>query len=531
MSQSTIHSYHIFLFPFKWEIYLGKKHQEAPLTQRANLVELSQKVNEDFWERFTYRPQIDSDGFHNYGEFAYFYDHTRDVLNLNEAYEGVNLKQYRYKGLLSNASYEFSTKTKSYSLEIEDVLLNLYENGVGVVSLFLKNTIYESKEDVFLINDFGRRIYPQYLGGYIPHTDAPKGSFLASQIRLSGVHTWLGNHVTEDYSHYDSLARLQNQPFVLPKHLSAFMGEGFKTMHPDLDKGEILVSPIIDDRMFTVCIYYNQAFINQLAKRPTEREVKKENKTDEYAYLRNKDWYQFIFVDGSSPSCHSPEMMREQLKNATYDRWLIPCINNADNSWGQVFGVSRYSFVVLAAPDDNFNRFIVRKHISHQYFQLVLLSLVQRAYLINFSGEVARISQRLNGKMTLFNTETKAISQLYLLYIRFVNRIFFREITSQEQGIELYDKLQAQMRIRDEVNDLDKEISELNTYAETQQQNRLTWIAGLFLPPSLVAGILGMNAIMDNGEDFKINIWMGIGLILMTLIFSNFILYLFKPKK
>lgn len=491
MSHASIHSYHIFLFPFKWEIYQGSKHQEAPLTKRANLVELSQKVNEDFWERFTYRPQIDSDGFHNYGEFAYFYDHTRDVLNLNEAYEGVNLKQYRYKGLSLNACYEFSTKAKSFSLEIEDVLLNLYENGVGVISLFLKNTTYENKEDIFLINDFGRRIYPQYLGGYIPPTDAPKGSFLANQISLSGVNTWLGKHVTEDFSHYNSLAHLQNQPFVLPKHLSAFMGEGFKTMHPGLDKGEIVVSPIIDDRMFTVCIYYNQEFIEKLAKRPLFNSTTK-TKNDEFGYSANSDWYQFIFVDGSSPSCYSPEMMRDHIQKATYDRWLA--YRNKNRLEGHLFGVSRYSFVVVASPAW-YNQVIVRKHISHQYFQLVLLSLVQRVYLINFSGEVARISQRLNGKTTLFNTETKAISQLYLLYIRFVNRIFFREITSQEQGIELYDKLQIQMRIRDEVNDLDKEISELNTYAEAQQQNRLTWIAGIFLPPSLVAGILGMNAI------------------------------------
>lgn len=530
MSQKTLHSYHIFLFPFKWEIYQGEKHQDFSLSKRANLSELSQKIDENFWEKFTYQPEIDDDGFLNYGEFAYFYDHARDVLNLNEAYEGINLKQYRYKGLTPEAHYHFKTKMGSYSLKIEDVLLNLYENGVGVLSLFLRNYDYPKKEDVFIINDFGRRIYPQYLGGYTPYTDAPKGSFLASQISINGVRTWLGSSVMEDFSHYDSLVRLKTQPFVLPKHLAAFLGGDFHTVHPNLQKEDVFISPIIDDRMFTICIYYNQAFINQLAKRPSQREIQSGRKVDQYEYIQDKDWYQFVFVDGQGISCYSPEMIQEHLKLSSYDRWLKPCINVADESKGVIFGVSRYSFMVVAAPDEYFNKIIVRKHISHQYFQMVMLCLVQRSYLIIFSGEVARISQRLNGKTSLFDTETKAISQLYLLYIRFVNRVFFRAITPQEQGIELYQLLQNRLGIREEVGELEEEIGELNTYLETQQQNRLTWIAGIFLPPSLLVGVLGMNEITEDSLT-KLNFWGEVVLVLATLVYSNYILYILRPKK
>lgn len=510
-----LYSYHIFLFPFKWEIHQGKKHLNTSLVQRTKLSEITKKIDEDYWQPFVYQPQIDNEDFCNYGEYAYFYDHARDVLNLNAEYEGINLKQYRYKGIMHDALYDFSTKHKQFSLEIEDVLLNLYENGVGVLSLFLRNNTYDVKEDIFLINDFGRRIYPQYLGN-TPLTDSPKGSFLASQISLSGVHTWLGSNITEDFSHYDSISNLQRQPFILPKHIIAFLGVSFQTPHPDLSKGEAIISPIIDDRMFTVCIYYNQALLDELAHF--------RQKTQTYGYQQNTDWYKYIFVDGGTLSCHSELMKSKQLTESTYDRWLDYRYNG--KRIGQLFGASRYSFVVLAAPDDFFNRVIIRKHVSHQYFQLVLLSLVQRAYLINFSGEVARISQSLSGKASLFSSETRAISQLYLLYIRFVNRVYFREVTPQEQGIELYELIQTRMRIREEVKDLDTEISELNTYAEAQQQNRLTLIAGRFLPPSLVAGILGMN-----GDGLSINIWTAIGIVLATLVLSNFILYLFRVKK
>jgi hypothetical protein len=220
-------------------------------------------------------------------------------------------------------------------------------------------------------------------------------------------------------------------------------------------------------------------------------------------------------------------MRRKHLIDATYDRW-VGNIKNKKQA-GQIFGISRYSFVVVAVPDPFFNTFIIRKHISHQYFQLVLLSLVQRAYVLNFSGEVSRISQQLSGNKGLFNRfskEAEAVSELYLLYIKFVNRIFFREVTPQEQGIELYDLLQARMRIRDDVKELGSEINELNAYADAQQQNKLTWVASRFLPPSLLAGILGMNT-LDSTKD----IWLSLAVILLTFFASDYILNLIRFRK
>lgn len=518
-----LHSYHIFLFPFKWEVFQGKNHQKHPLVERSKLNDMLPKVNLDYWETFTYQPDIDSDDFCNYGEYAYFYDYTRDVLNLNPEYEGVSLKQYRHKGISANSSYHFIVRGKEYTLYLEDVILNLYENGVGVLTLFLQNLTYSEKADIFFINDFGRRIYPQYLGGS-PLTAGPKYSFLASTIGVSGVYTYLGSDVVEDFSHYDSLQKLKNQPFVIPKHLLAFLGEDFHTKHPHLQRGEAFISPIIDDRMFTICIYYNQQFLDQLAKKQNQY-----NESTVYGYQNSQEWYQYIFVDGATSSCYSDIMRQKQLTESTYDRWLDLRMNGKRS--GQIFGVSRYSFMVVAAPDDYYNTMIIRKHISHQYFQLVLLSLVQRAYLINFSGEVARISQQLSNKMSLLSKETGAISQLYLLYIKFVNRIFFREITPQEQGIELYDLLQTRMRIRDDVKDLNTEISELSNYVETQQQNRLTWIAGRFLPPTLVAGIFGVNAYNMDGSEFRVDLWWGIALIFGTMLFADYILNFIRFKK
>lgn len=518
------YSYHIFLFPFKWEICQGKNHQTYPLAKRANIKDIYPKINTDYWEPFIYKPEIDSESFYNYGEYAYFYEYTRDVLNLNPDYNGVNVKQYGYKGINKDSVYQFSTKKDVYELSLEDVTLNIYENGVGMLCLFLQNKSYSNRKDIFIINDYGRRIYPQYLGGYTPFSDSPKESFLASKIRLSNVSTWLGNEVKEDFSHYDSLQNIADQPFIIPNHLGAFLGESFQTKHAHLQKGDLFIAPMIDDRMFTLCIYYDQKFLEELSKSTKENDI-------EYGYETSKDWYQYVFVDGEWITCHSEKMLRKQLIEATYDRWLDYKDNGKKS--GQIFGVSRYSFVIVASPN-NFNRTVIRKHFSHQYFQLVLLSLVQRAYIINFSGEVSRISQQLSNNKGLFNNfskEADAVSQLYLLYVKFVNRIFFREVTPQEQGIELYDLLQSRMRIRDEVKDLGSEINELNDYADAQQQNKLTWVASRFLPPSLLAGIFGINAVFADKTDVKIDLWVGLTSILITFLISDFILNFIRFRK
>ncbi|MBK6914991.1 MAG: hypothetical protein IPH11_15520 [Ignavibacteriales bacterium] len=99
---------------------------------------------------------------------------------------------------------------------------------------------------------------------------------------------------------------------------------------------------------------------------------------------------------------------------------------------------------------------------------------------------------------------TKKISELYKHYILFVNKIYFREITAQEQGIEIYDMMQKIMRIPSDVKDLDNEMEELNHFASmTAEKNKneeaikLTKVATIFLIPTLMASLLGMNVLPD----------------------------------
>ena len=124
-------------------------------------------------------------------------------------------------------------------------------------------------------------------------------------------------------------------------------------------------------------------------------------------------------------------MKEELLKKSTYFRW---------QGWGTLYGVSRYSFVALTDESD-FAKNVLAVHMRTIYARLFELVIIQRASMLRFSGEVTKVSG-------LADTKEKEvadwINSLYKEYIRFINQIYFRNVTAQDQGIELYEMLIAQ---------------------------------------------------------------------------------------
>jgi hypothetical protein len=519
---NELYSYHVFLFPFKWEIWQGEKHTKTPLSGRTLLKDIQKQLPAPYWEPFTFVPQI-KQGYNTYNEYSYFYDFARDVLCLDEKQRNIGALQFEYKGVCPTSTYNISFAKKDYQLSIQKILLNLYDDGIGVLSFHLENRTYKDFDDILKINDSGRRLYPQFLGTDNNRlTQIPKGSFLANSIKLQDVDWIGGTKIIEDFSHYDQQEQVVEMPFVLPNHFAKLLGQRFVTIYQHHLKGDVLIHPILDDRMFVLSYALNQSLLEDLAK---IAEKDNDDSTNQEAIKKaKKQWYEYVFVDGSGSTCHSETMLNRHLEAATYDRWLG---YKADGKYaGHLFGISRYSMVVLVT-DSWFPKNVLIHHVRYIYFQMVLLCLVQRASLINFSGEVARISERLSSDFRKLDAERSHIAKLYLSYIKFVNRIYFREISPQEQGIELYDQLQQQMRIRQDVEDLGREIQELNTFSDTIQQGHLTFIAGKFLPASLVAGILGINAEIGKPTE---KFWIGVAIIAIVFFISDGIIRLLQKK-
>ena len=448
-NKEKIISYHTFMLPFTFEGTFDKK---------------------DNWE---YKPFNIHDQ-KDYNEYVYFYKHIQDALyNQKDEQEENISKYYEYKE--QDGKFIINCKKGIYELELDGISLRIFNTNIAILSFNLKNikSSQNKPEDILAINDFGRRIYPQFLGKNL--LEDTKNAILANSITLKFKNE--DKNITDDFRRFDSLDNItENYIKLIPNYICELIKDNFK---------EQILRPIIDDRMFVISMYINDTLVKKLS----HQHIKKERvfntlqKTfDKYNYENNDWWYKYIFVDGDDKTCQSKYMTKEFIKNSTYDRWV---------EYGTLFGVSRYSFV--AVTGSWYGKEILLPHIQTMYFQIFSLLLAYRATIIKFSDD---IQDATKDDDKLFDKTKK----VYKNYINFLNKLYFKEVTAQDQGIELYNQAIKVMDIDKYMQDLDNEINELHSYTDMLEEkksnkmmNLLTYIGGILLPPSIVTGFYGMN--------------------------------------
>lgn len=125
------------------------------------------------------------------------------------------------------------------------------------------------------------------------------------------------------------------------------------------------------------------------------------------------------------------------------------------------------------------------------------------------------------------------IGSIYKEYIRFVNQIYFRSVTAQDQGIEMYNLLMKQLNTKEQIKDLDEEIGELHEYISLlidQKRNEnsewLNILATLLLPAGIITGLFGMN--MFECPSNWWHFWVQFSII---VVFSAIIYYIIKKRR
>lgn len=458
------YSYHIFMFPFRWHI---EEQRTERFGEQIAFRNIKFPTVFDGWERVI-EPKTQEEKESLYNEKNYFYEFVHDALYDTGRDDNTNIVRHyeRKEPKSQNVQYHIKTFSKEYVLNVDAINLNLYSTGVGVLSFYLYNEKYEDKDDILKINQFGRRVYPPYFASKTPSPYSELPVTLSFE-GLNGVYS-------EDFQHYGTDDA--NQP-------ASFLRKMVNEVAPNID-----IKAVIDDRMYTMSWYYNCDLITELCD-------KKES-----LYISNEYWYKYIYVDGSSLTCQNDDMMRELIKKSTYERW---------QKWHSLYGLSRYSFVMLTNAGDD------EKHLyttfETEYARMAELILVQKASVLRFSAEVTNISSMEKERQD--NKLADKVRSLYKEYIRFVNQIHFREVSAQDQAIELYDKLYETAKLKEHVEKLDDEIEELFNYVSMQGEKNtndtmssLTWLATIFVPATFVAGLFGMNNdviaedhIMNNG--------------------------------
>ncbi|MBD3842714.1 MAG: hypothetical protein IE909_12690, partial [Campylobacterales bacterium] len=409
--EETIYSYHTFMLPF--------------------IIKGDEKEIINGWKPKTYPLE--------YNEEAYFHKFFKD------SFFSKNTKYYE-KDEFENQEY-IVTKSKKYLLNLQKTTLRIFDTGIGILSLHLENKSYRDSKSILEINDYGRRIYPEYLD-----YENAKSGLVPVSVEFDGE--------TEKFE-YD-LAKKKNKPTV-SKIIDKFIPTS-------------LIEPAVDDRMFVISFYNNAVLVNQVAQN----------------YMCNDTWYEYVFVDGNGKTVQDEKMHKELIKDASYTRW---------KNYGTMYGVSKYSFVCLA--NSNFPL----PHIQTMYQSMFSLLLMVRATLLKFSDEVSDIANHIDNTNTarkvedLYKRYIKFVNNFYFreitakdqgleLYEKGMAILNIqRDIKDLDSEIEELHKF-VEMQQRKEV---EKEAEKTNKKLE----NISLW-GGVLLGVSVLTGFFGMNVNSGN---------------------------------
>ena len=480
--EKEIISYHNFMFPFRFDRIIDEikdKHEFYKKHTFDKRVKIDSKLKESLEANKWKYQKFEVKNGQDYNELVYFHDFVKDTLFNIQEFKEKATSYYFEKELEQNATFEIKIKDKEpYILSLEGVNLRLFDTGVGILSFEIENYDHKALEDILKINEYGRRIYPQFLT-YDFGVEATKGAFLADYVEVNGVR----EDFTQEYKNIE-----------IAKYILEILGE--ESFTTDKKKSESnFIQPIIDDRMFVLSWYGSNTCSSMLENRK---------------WVENDNWYKYVFIDGNDKMVQDEVMQEELIKQATYSRW---------NEYGTLYGITRYSFTCLS--DEGFGKGVILPHMKTLYFQMTTLLLAQRASLLRFSDEITAISD-----IGIDEPSADKISSLYKNYLRFVNKLYFKEITAQDQGIELYDKAIEILNIKRDVDDLTREIATLNSYAFVEQEKeekeevkKLTQIATYFLPATLIAGIFGMNTFPEGSINNQLWLILSFILIFVSIFF------------
>lgn len=449
----SVNSYHIFILPFRWDKItksedISNKEDyffNTSLDERIKIdTNFNQKILDCGW---TYKPfKVDSDLAYN--QYNYFYDFVKKSLyNQNENFVENQIIYSYEKDTLKDSKLEIVIKNKSFELDLEKVELKIFNTGIGLLCLNLKNSKYSNFDDILKINDFARRFYPQFV--VEPKHDSndwaslTKNSFLPEKITIFKIGENLEKNIIIEEKFKLTKEELNNPLKETSYLLKVLNGNKGLFSFNFKNENNILTKPLIDDRMFVISYC--------------------EKKDIELSSLyKNKDiddiWYKYLFIDGKDKTCQSDNMTKKLLEDSTYDRWI------KDSS---LFGFTRYSFVHLLNKQDSY---FFLNHTRNIYFNIVVLLLTQRASLLRFSEEISIISTI---KEDSDDQLREKFSSIYRNYLKFINNICFEEITPQDQGIELYDLGVKQLRLSNQIKNLEKRIKDIHKFISMDMETTL----------------------------------------------------------
>ena len=182
----------------------------------------------------------------------------------------------------------------------------------------------------------------------------------------------------------------------------------------------------------------------------------------------SKSLYEYIYIDKEGDYSAATFSFRKNILNESiYSRW---------SEYGTVYGVSHTSLVAITGEFKGVESMIIRPFLT-QYVEIAILALVQRASILRFQRQSSG------------NLKNKDIQDLQKRYINYRNQLHFFEVSSQEQGIELYELIRKQLYIEKEIESLEKNLEILYEKSNVDMSNKIGAV-GIFIAAISLIGTL-----------------------------------------
>ena len=203
----------------------------------------------------------------------------------------------------------------------------------------------------------------------------------------------------------------------------------------------------------------------------------------------------YMYVDQYGAGWEYDEaFIKNLMKDCVYHRWR----HN-----GQLFGFTRYSGAYVGSGWFFTN--VVFQHFDSMYFQMALLAVFYRAFLLNLSSEIADTTRDL-AKANDEQEHRKNFLDLKEKFMKFTNIYWFPEITNQDQGIELFDLYKKSFDFKALYDEVKEEIDRADDYLEAKDQIKFNDLSkkfgiGGFVMATLaiLSGLMGMNCSPRSG--------------------------------
>ena len=403
-----------------------------------------------------------------------------------------------------------------YMLLLNSIRLKVFNTNIAVMIFEAENHKYAKIEDIKLINEYIRRVTAPHL------TKAANPCAFYWAIEFNDRN----KVITLDENFYKLFENTNSKDSAIERISLTKIADPIKDLltypnkHDDngankkitsniknlKDENTYLMETVLGDRMFTCSFIKSDEMINKISEEVYDKQhhcshnkVFMNPKTCEskYAYQVDydvaKELYSLIYIDPTDSTCQSMDMIQELLSRDLYPRWIDS---------GTIHAVTHHSLIGISnqsCPDYVINAFLTL------YVEMAILVQAQRASIILFQNFATMLTKGLEQEN--INIKQKTINNLLNLqekYVSFQNQLLFFEVTPEEQGVEIYNKLARAMYIDEEKKELKEQLDGLYMATNTNQDNNFNKYALLFASITLLIAVLTyFYDTVSNSEKFN----------------------------